>query len=238
MKTIGLVIATLALIAMGGCASTTRIEARDSRIVLPSVKASLNFGKGTDTPSNPQDGHAVEFEALRAKGSAAQSLAPGQSSIVLDGKTFVAPEQLHHDFRFDYADISWRWRRFFGGGDLGLEVLAGVAVAEVEINTASPTLQASQGFHTRGAQGGVGLIWRAQPGTSLALRAREFASLLTGVGRAGLAEVSLTQALGRNVSVRLGYARWEVEGQELSNSSAFRLRFSGPSLQLQFDFGS
>ena len=127
--------------------------------------------------------------------------------------------------------------KFFGSGSFGIEVLAGMGYADLDLSTSAPSLQASQGFHTRGAQGAFGLVWRAQPGTSVQARASEFASLREGVGRVFRSEVFLAQALGKYVTARIGYAGWEVEGQALSNSSDFRLRFSGPALGLQFDFG-
>lgn len=227
-----------ALLALGGCESTTRIEARDQSAFLPNLKASFNFGKGVDAPSRPQDGHSIEIEATRAKGSDSQTLGAGDSPIRLGGQDFLAPQQLRHNFTFNYADIAWRWRKFFGGGSVGLEVLAGVGHARAEVTTSSAApLQASERFSTRGVQGGVGLVWRTGSGTSVQLRATEFASSRLGVNRASRAEVFLNQALASNVTARIGYTGWEVHGDSLSSSSDFRLRFSGPSVGLQFDFG-
>lgn len=226
------------LLVLVGCESTTRIEARDQRAFIPTVKASFNFGKGVDAPSRPQDGHSVEIEAAGAKGSDVQSLGAGASPVVLGGQTFNPPQQLQHDFKFQYADLTWRWRRFFGGGSLGLEALAGLGYAAAQISTSSPApLQASQGFYTRGAQGGMGLVWRGGSGTSVQLRLTEFASLRSGVSRVSRAEVFLNQALADHVTLRIGYAGWDVFGESLSSNSDFRLRFSGPALGLQFDLG-
>ncbi len=229
----------LALLLLGGCGaySTTRIEAQDRQTVLPSLRASFNFGKSVDVPSRPQDGHSIEVEGFNARGNDNQGLATGQAPVVLDGTTFTPPEQLRHDFRFSYADVSWRWRRFFGGGAVGLQALAGVAYAGVRLNTSSPTLQASQGFYNRGAQGGVGLVWRNPSGTAIEARLTEFFGIESNVDRASRYEAFVSQAVGDNVSLRLGYAGWEVKGQDFSSNSAYRLRFSGPALGLQVDFG-
>ena len=238
MNFISPVLVAAALLALGGCESTTRIEARDQRVFVPTVKASFNFGKGVDVPSRPQDGHSVEVEATGAKGNDTQSLSVGDSPIVLGGQTFNPPQQLRHEFKFQYADITWRWRRFFGGGAVGLEALAGLAYAQVDLSTSSATpLRASQSFHTRGAQGGLGLVWRAASATSVQLRLTEFASLREGVSRVSRGEVFLNQALSDHVTARIGYTGWEVNGDTLSSSSDYRLRFSGPSLGLQFDLG-
>ena len=234
----GLVIGVIAAIMLlGGCASTTRIEANDTRIVLPTLRATFNFGKGVDAPSNPHDGHAVEIEGFYAKANDTQSLQANQSPLVLDAKSFLPPVQLQHDVRFSYGDVSWRWRKFFGGGAVGLDVTAGVGFTGLNLRTSGGGQQAERGYSTRGAQGGVGLVWRFQPSTSLQLRLIEFGSAGEGVDRVSRAEVALAQAFGPYVTGRIGWAGWEVRGQPLNGDSDFRLRLSGPSLGLQFDFG-
>lgn len=227
----------LALLVITGCASTTRIEARDQSVVLPSVRASFNFGQGADAPSSPRDGHAVEIEAFHAKANDTQALQANQSPLVLDGKSFTPPVQLEHEIRFTYGDVSWRWRKFFGGGAVGLDVTAGVGWADLGLRTRGGGQDAARGYSTRGAQGGVGLVWRFHPTTSLQLRVIEFASASEGVDRVSRAEVSIAQAFGSHVTGRLGWAGWEVRGQPLNGDSDFRLRFSGPTLGLQFDIG-
>ncbi len=239
MKAVHLASGLLGLLVLGGCGSysTTRIEAQDRQTVLPSLRASFNFGKGVDVPSQPQDGHSIEVEGFNARGSDDQTLATGQPPIVVNGTTFAPPIQLRHDFRFSYADVSWRWRKFFGGGAVGLQALAGVAYAGVRLTSSAPGLQASQGFYNRGAQGGVGLVWRNPSGLAIEARLTEFFGFETDVDRASRYEAFVSQALGNNVTLRLGYAGWEVKGQDFSSNSAYRLRFSGPALGLQVDFG-
>jgi hypothetical protein len=237
MKDLCFIVGAVAILTLSGCVSTTRIEAEDNRVFLPSVRGSVNLTQGKEAPSEPQNGHAIEFEAFRARGSDSQSLAAGQSPVILGGTTFSAPRQLQNDFDFHFADVSWRWRKFFGGRSVGLETLAGLGYAGLDLSVSSPTQQASQHFSNWGPQGGVGVIWRMQPGTSLQARIAAFASSRDGVNQAAWAEVFLVKTLGRNVTARAGYAGWEVKGQTLSNNSDFRLRFSGPALGLQIDFG-
>jgi hypothetical protein len=231
-----LLVGALTAFSLGGCQSTTRIDAEDNRLFLPSVRASVNLTRGMEAPSEPQDGHAVEFEVFRARGSDTQSLAAGQSPVILGGKTFSAPQQLSNDFDFWFGDISWRWRKFFAGRSIGLETFAGLGYSRLDLTVASSAQQASQHFSTRGPQGGVGLLWRLQPGTTLQARIAGFVSSRDGINRAARAEVFLAKALGRNASVRAGYAGWEAKGQSLPDISDFRLRFSGPALGLEFDF--
>ena len=236
MKCSHLLVGALTAFSLGGCQSTTRIDAEDNRLFLPSVRGSVNLTQSKESPSQPRDGHALEFEAFRARGSDSQSLAAGQSPVILNNTTFSAPQQLRNDFDFRFASASWRWRKFFAGRSLGLETFAGLGYAWLDLTVSSPSQQASQHFSTLGPQGGVGLIWRLRPGTSLQTRIAGFVSATDGVNRAARAEVFLVQALGENVTVRAGYAAWEAKGQALPDTSDFRLRFSGAALGLQFDF--
>jgi hypothetical protein len=233
-----LLLAAAGLSGLGGCASsTTRIEARDGSVALPTLRASFNFGAGTEAPSNPRDGHAVEVEGFHAKGSDGQTLQTGAQPVVLGGQTFAPPAQLEHDFRFNYADVAWRWRKFFGGGAVGMDVTAGIGFTDLDLRTRSTGLQAARTYTTEGPQGGVGLVWRMQPGTSLQARVIEFASGDEGVDRLRRGEVQVVQSFGPYISGRLGWASWDLRGRITSSDSDFRLRFSGPTLGLQLDFG-
>jgi hypothetical protein len=231
-----LLAAALIASSLAGCVSTTRIEAVDNRLFVPSLRASVNLTQGTEAPSEPRSGHAIEFEVTGARGSDSQTLAAGQSPVILNGTTFPAPLELKNEFDFRFADVSWRWRKFSANRSLGFETFIGLGYAWLDLTVSSPTQQASQNFTTLGPQGGLGLIWRLQPGASLQARIAGFVSAREGVNRASRAEIFLVKALGENVTARAGYAAWEVKGQDLAGMSDFRLRFSGPSLGLQFDF--
>src|SRR5437867_9385147 len=135
MKCSHLLIGALTAFSLGGCLSTTRIDAEDNRLFLPSVRGSVNLTQSKESPSQPRDGHALEFEAFRARGGDSQSLAAGQSPVILNNTTFLAPQQLRNDFDFHFADISWRWRKFFGGRSLGLDTFAGLGYARSEEHT-------------------------------------------------------------------------------------------------------
>lgn len=242
MKSIDWVFAAAALLLLGGCGSTpiatTPIEIRDQRSFVPNLKASFNFGKGVDTPSRPQDGHSIEVEVTGAKGSDTQTLGASESPVIVGGQTFTPPQQLRHDFKFQYTDIAWRWRKFFGGGAVGLEALAGLGYAGVQLSTsAAAPLRASESFYTRGVQGGLGLVWRSEAGTSVQLRVIEFLPLRSGLTGVSRGEVYLNQALTNHITARIGYTGWQVDRETSTDSSDIRLRFSGPSLGLLFDLG-
>jgi len=193
MKCSHLLVGALTAFSLGGCLSTTRIDAEDNHLFLPSVKGSVNLTQSKESPSQPQNGHALEFEAFRARSSDSQSLAAGQSPVILNNTTFSAPQQLRNDFDFRFASASWRWRKFFAGRSLGLETFAGLGYAWLDLTVSSPSQQASQHFSTLGPQGGVGLIWRLRPSTSLQARIAGFASATDGVNRAAAAFVSLAE---------------------------------------------
>ncbi len=236
MKCSYLFVAALTAFSLGGCLSTTRIDAEDNRVFLPSVRGVVNLTESKESPSQPRDGHALEFEATRARGSDSQSLTAGQSPVILNNTTFSPPQQLRNDFDFRFASASWRWRKFFADRSLGLETFAGLGYAWLDLRVASPSQQASEHFSTLGPQGGGGLIWRMHPGTSLQGRIAGFVSATDGVNRAVRGEVFLVKGLGENVTARAGYVGWEAKGHALSGVSDFRLRFSGPALGLELDF--
>jgi len=236
MKCSHFLVGALTAFSLEGCLSTTRIDAEDNRVFLPSVRGSVNLTESKEPPSQPRNGHALEFEATRARGSDSQSLTAGQSPVILNNTTFSAPQQLRNDFDFRFASASWRWRKFFADRSLGLETFAGLGYAWLDLSVASLTQQASEHFSTLGPQGGIGLIWRLRPGTSLQGRIAGFVSPTDGVNRAVRGEVFLVKSLGENATARAGYAGWEAKGHALSSISDFRLRFSGPALGLELDF--
>lgn len=227
-----------AVLALAGCGlPTSRIDAEDNRVFIPSMRTALNLSEGEESPSEPQSGHAVEFGYVKARGSDSQSLTAGQAPVVIGGQTFSAPQQLINAFDFSFVDVSWRWRKFFDGRPLGLEVLAGLGSSRLDLAVSSPTQQVSESFSTVGPQAGAGLIWRLQSGTSVQARIAGFVSASgRGVNEAVRAELSLAQVLGSNLGLRAGYASWELKGQSQDAISDFRLRFSGPSLLLEMNF--
>ena len=232
-----LVAAMGVLPALAGCVTASQVVADDPRVFLPSVRAAVSLEDEPQHPANPQSGRAIEFEVARAKGGGEQTLAPSQSPIIFNGTTFSAPQQLRNDFDFNYLDASFRWRKFFRERALGLEVSGGVGRTSIGLTVTSSTQSASQHFATYGPQGGVALIWRVRPGTSLHARISGFVSKAdTGVSDFGHYELFIAQALGENVALRAGYAKWEVNGDSGVGTSDFRATFSGPVLDLGLNF--
>jgi hypothetical protein len=227
----------LSTVVLSGCITATPIVTDDPHVFLPSLRASISLDDGKQAPAEPQTGRAVEFEFAKAKGTGNQFLANGQSPIIFNNKTFIAPQQLRNDFDFNYADISFRWRKFFRERSLGLEVSGGIGHTSLGLTVSSSTQSASEHFGTYGPQGGIALIWRVQPSTSIHARVSGFISRSsTGISDLGRYEIFVAQALGDNLALRAGYAKWEVNGSDGEFQSNFKTTFSGPVLDLGLNF--
>lgn len=233
-----LLVGVFAVTTLTGCITASQIEANDSHVFLPSIRAAVSLDDDRkQAAAEPQTGHAIEFEYTKTKGSGDQSLVAGQPPVTLNNATFPAPQQLKNDFDFNYADLSFRWRKFFRERAVGIELAGGIGHTSIGLNVSSPTQHASQHFGTYGPQGGVALIWRMRPSTSLHVRMSGFVSKSsTGISDLARYEVFLAQALGDNLALRAGYAKWEVNGEGHGPQSDFRATFSGPILDLGLNF--
>ena len=228
----------LTTIALGGCMSTVPIKVEDNSVFIPALRAGINLdGDKYHDASEPQTGRAVEFGFAKARGSGNQSIASNTQQVIINYRAFTGPQQLRNDFDFNFANISWRWRKFFGERSLGLELLGGFGFTSLGLTVSSPTQRASGRFDNAGGQGGIGLIWRLHPRTSLQARVTGLISTDDwGVNNMGRYELFLAQALGKNLTLRTGYAKWALNGHCGTNMSDFQLRFSGLAVVLDWDF--
>lgn len=230
----------LTTLALAGCGllPTTRIDAEDNRIFLPALRAAINLGDDNQAASDLHSGNAIVFDLAKAQGSDSQVLATGQSPIILNSTTFMPPQQLRNDFNFNFSDITWRWRKFFSERSLGLEVTAGVGFSSLDLAVSSPTQRTSTHLVTQGPHAGIGLVWRMNPSTSLQGRVSGFVSDGTGVNEMARCELFYAKAFHDNLTLRAGYAVWNMNGVGLPGMSDFRLRASGPVLALDWDFNA
>ena len=229
----------LATMGLSGCLTSTPIVADDPHVFLPSIRAAVSLDDDKQAVSEPQTGKAIEFEYVRAKGHGEQSLSPGQAPVYYSGTTFTTavPQQLINNFNFNYADISFRWRKFFKERSLGLEVTGGIGHTSMGLTVASPTQRASDQFGNYGPQGGVALIWRMRPSTSFHARLSGFVSSAdTGIKDMVRYELFVAQSLGDNLALRAGYAKWGIDGDAGYAKSNFKSTFSGPVLDLGWNF--
>jgi hypothetical protein len=227
----------LSTIVLTGCLSSTPIVADDPHVFLPSLRVAVSLDEDKPAVSEPRTGYAIEFEYARAKGHGEQTLTTGESPVYYTGSTFTAPNQLRNDFSFNYADVSFRWRKFFKERSLGLEVRGGIGHASMDLTVASPTQRASDHFGNYGPQGGVGFIWRMRPDTSFNARLSGFVSSSEyGVKDLMRYELFVAQALGDNLELRAGYAKWGISGDAGISESNFKSNFSGPMLDIGLNF--
>jgi hypothetical protein len=230
------VVSSAALI-LSGCLTATPIKTDDSRVFQPSVRVAVSLEEGTQAPAEPQTGKAIEFGLGRVKGSGGQTLAAGDAPVIYSNNTFTSPQQLKVDFDINFVDLSYRSRKFFREGSFGLEWSAGVGHTSMGLAVTSATQKAVARFNNYGVQGGVGLIWRMRPSTSLHAHISGFASgAATGIQTTGRFELFLAQGLGDNLSLRAGYATSEVNGESGYMASDFQMRYNGPILDVGLNF--
>lgn len=229
---------SLVLVALAGCASETRIEPEDHGVFLPSARVSVHLAPATaEAPSALPAGHAVEVNLAGARNiEDRQRIPTDEDPVVFGGQVFSPGSQLQHEADFNYADVGWRWRKYFGSGGFALETFAGLGFAELDLAVSSGAVVAREKLSSGGLVGGVGVVWRFRPTTSLQSRLTFFGSGdEDGIGSASRWEASIVQALGRNVAVRAGLGSWSVFS-ERDERSDIHARFSGVTLALDLLF--
>jgi len=235
------VLGALVGLTLAGCGTTaiptTTIDISDRGAFPPSLRVGWNISKVPGAPSDPQSSHGIEIGAMRTSGDDTQDLATGQSPVIFGGRTFNTAQTLRHETDLTYYDVTYRFRRFFGDGSFGIEALAGLAQAILDLTVSSATQRASESLSTTGFQLGVGGIWRLRPGTSLQARYTRFGSSKyyedTTVSSV---EFSAAQALGHNLVVRGGYAYTKVYSERVDFFSDIKVKLSGPTLRLELQF--
>ncbi|MDD5057466.1 MAG: hypothetical protein PHQ60_06310 [Sideroxydans sp.] len=228
-----------ALLSLAGCASSP-IVVEDSKVNTLSLRLGFNLGDDKSAPSAYKSGSAIEIGLAKVHGNGDQTLAAGQDPVRMGGVTFLPPQTIHTDCNFNYADLAYRWRKFPNDSELGFELSGGIGRAALGMDLTSATQSASHQYINSGLHYGAALIWRARPTTTMQLRWTGFDSgmfvvSIDGVDSLGRYELLLTQALGENAELRAGYAKWKINGSGLFDSS-FRATFSGPEIELGFNF--
>jgi len=229
----GFSVAALALVA--GCTSTgTAIETDQGGRFVPNARVSIAILK-KDSPSDPQDGTAVELGVAGVRGRSTQTLSSGQR-VEIGDQNFSGPVTLENEARATIVDGVFRWRRFTDSRVLGIELLGGLGYVNADFASTAGTQRGSEGFNSLGLVGGIGGIWRIGPSTSVQGR---YSLFFTGgwfeesdVQRIDLA---LVQSLGRNFSVRAGYQAWAIESKHVGRSE-ISARLRGPSLGFELSF--
>lgn len=232
----------VAALALTGCVSgpppRSDIDAQDDGALTGALRVNINLGAAQAPASTPQEGPALELGLSRASGRDSQTLGAGAPPVEYAGHVFNAPQTLEHDFKLTFYDAAFRGRFFFGE-TFGLEVLTGLAYADLNLAVSSGSQRASDSVDGGGVTLAIGAIWRVLSGTSVHGRVGWYSSfdrLLSNEAQESgdRYEICLVQALGHHAAVRAGYAgaRFEARGRP----SAIHVRLSGPMLGLEAHF--
>lgn len=237
-------LATLAaaLIACPAFADHTHIVIEDG-VFLPSLRGSFDiWPRGEDAPSAPHTGHGVEVGLTGASGKDQQTRGAGDPALTFGGQAFAAPSTIHYEFDFGYFELLYRYRHFFGAArTFGIEGVAGLGSAAMEITASTATQRASDELRSGGLVLGAGVVWRFRPQTSLQSRISVFGSgEREGVTSAARFELLVSHAFTRNIALRGGVTSWAVASQRdedaASPNSHIRARFGGLALGLDVMF--
>ena len=236
-----LLVAALVL-GLGACAGpgapppppASKLSVSDNYVFQPVVRVSVQ-PESPSAPSDPHTGSALEIGYTRGSGSSSQDLS---SNYVSFGDTrFNAPTRLESNFTVSYVDMAYRFRAIDSNSGLGIEVLTGVAFADLDLRVSSPSQSANETLSSPGAEIGLGALWRIRQGTSLQARGVWFRSFDdTEISRGYRYDVALAQALGRNVAVRAGYSWWRLQSDRGETSSPIVVDIRGPTLGLEILF--
>ena len=220
----------LASLLLAGCIpSGTTIEIHDRNAFTPNVRLSLG------QPGELRAGPAFELGVAQTRGRGTQFIPAGESSS-LGAETFYGPREISSETRATIVEAAARIRNFPPEGNVGFELLGGLGYASYDFAVASGNRRVADATSALGVVGGVGVIWRVLPSTSLHGRFSVFSSAgvaeESGVERW---EVALAQAIGRHLSLRAGYASWDVKSTRTGFSDV-RARLSGPALGVELSF--
>lgn len=226
--------------ALGGCFSTSppaqTIDISDDNAFQPVLRGSVALTRRDGAPSEARTGHAVEFGGTRATGGSDQSLRAG-NYVSIGGSTFNGPATLANEFELRQFEILYRFRAIDRESGLGVDLLAGPAVHQLDVAVKSAASRASEDLTSGGPQLGLGVLWRIGRWTSVHLRGFYFFSGDdVGVTKASRVEAYLSQALGGYLAVRAGYSSWSLKSDRGGAQSPISVEFRGPVLGLEVMF--
>jgi hypothetical protein len=245
VKMLSRLLVLLASLPLAGCISgtTSNIDVNDPSAVIPTARVAIDFGEKPGPPSRIHTSHAVELGLSGATGSDDVPIDAGQQPVVFGGEAFVAPQNLHAEFDFRFAELAYRYRYVSERRGLGVEALAGLGYARLGLRLTGLTKSAAEKLEGGGVVVSLGFLMRLWSSASIQLRGSGFASTTSeGVSSVGRYEIQLEQALGRHAALRAGYAGWDVRSRReddefsASNRSPIRVRFAGPTLGLLLAF--
>ncbi len=222
---------------LGACVGTTRIEVKDRDVVVPSLRIvwqKSELWEPVDEPSSARRGLRVELDLSAGRGRSSQDLAAGQAPIKFNGASFVGPQTIDQRFDFFFVGLAAGTSFFPGDGAVGFEALVGGGYSALDLRLDSGSQRVKDELSSVGVTVALGILWRARPRTTVQGRWTAFTALDEPSGVTAV-ELVATQAVGRHVKLRGGYAQWEVEA---NSGSDIEIEFSGPLLGFELDFRS
>lgn len=225
----------------GGPPSPTTIVASDAGVVMPSLRIASESTQSSRDSSDVGQGGAFEFNYFYGRGGDAQDVRASDQPIKLGGANFAGPQRVEHDFTLNWYELNARGRIFSPSPDrvFGVEFVIGAAWPRLAFSVSSPAQRASETFGAYGALTGVGILLRVREGTSVQGRYTYYRGLggNEDLQNATRGEISLAQALGRNVMARAGYVDWSMHvARGSANASDLNVKMRGPSLGLEIAF--
>ena len=223
------VLALSSLVLAGCIPSGTTIEINDKEAFTPNMRLSLG------QPGEVRAGPAFELGVAQSRGRGTQFIPAGESSS-LGAETFYGPREISSETRATIVEAAARMRNFPPEGHVGFELLGGVGYASYDFAMASGNRRVADGTSALGVVGGVGIIWRVLPSTSVQGRFSVFSSVgVTEESGVERWEIALAQAIGRHLALRAGYASWEIKSTRTGFSDV-HTRLSGPALGVELSF--
>ena len=232
-KALALVIAVL--LAPPAFADHTEIRIERATTVTPSLRLGVEIApRGDERPAVPNSGHGIEVGLYGASGDKGQTRAAGAPPLTFGGQAFAAPVTLNHEFDFGFFEIAYRYRHFFARDNtFGIEALAGLGIAEMDLTVSSPTQRATENLQSGGIVLGLGVVWKFAERTNLQSRLMIFGSgEREGITAAARIELMVAHALARNIALRGGFTAWGIESERDADH-----QFSSPNSHISAGFG-
>ena len=224
-----------ALLAAPAFADHTEIRIERATAFTPSLRVGVEIApREAAMPAVPNSGHGIEVGLYGTSSDKSQQRTAGAPPLSFGGQVFAAPVTLNHEFDFGFAEIAYRYRHFFSRDTtFGIEALAGLAIAEMDLTVSSPTQRATENLQSGGIVLGLGVVWQFAQRTSLQSRLMIFGSgEREGITAAARIELMVAHALTRNIALRGGLTAWGVESERDADHD-----FSSPNSHISAGFG-
>src|SRR5690349_12127121 len=148
-------LAPAALLLAGCVSSGTPLEVHERDVFVPNLRLSSARGGG-----------AFELDFAQARAQSTQQLAPSEHST-LGSETFYGPQAIGTEARVSVLDAVGRTRSMDAEQKLGFEFLAGLGYARYDFAVVRGNRRFTDGSAAVGLVGGMGLVWRVLPSTSV-----------------------------------------------------------------------